>query len=243
SGPNFVVHGAFDLGKSSTGGGPAGNGFTTSYSYNDFDGPSDNVDTIRTTPGLGGGTSVAVTQFPGDPVAGVAAATNSLYANGNGTGGPAILWRQTVSGLQQNTAYTFYLYASNANNGPVTQPPILPSLRFCKGVTGTGPYGCATQLSAADFSLPNETSATGDYWTRYQVGFTTGAGESSVDLAALDTASGTNGDDVQVTRLAVQACTPSTAVELMDFSATGAPNAVDLWWVTGSELHNLGFNL
>jgi hypothetical protein len=35
----------------------------------------------------------------------------------------------------------------------------------------------------------------------------------------------------------------ATAVELMSFSATGADAAVDLTWVTGSELDNLGFNL
>jgi hypothetical protein len=34
-----------------------------------------------------------------------------------------------------------------------------------------------------------------------------------------------------------------TAVRLMSFEATGADGAVDLSWRTGSELHNLGFNL
>src|SRR5262249_55610279 len=147
---------------------------------------------------------------------------NSLYVNGNNTfpvGGPApyqplIAWRQTVTGLTANTTYTFYLYASNGNNGAVVQPPILPLLRFCKGVTGGPPYGCSTQLNAVDFSIPNETPASGDVWQRYQVTFTTGAAETTADLAVLNTSTDTNGDDVQMTQFGVRACGVPTAVTL-----------------------------
>src|SRR5262249_49020452 len=106
-GANFVVHPAFDKGKLSTGGGPAGNTFTTSITYNDFDCPGDTGETIRPSAGLCGGSNDSITQFPGDPVSNVPAAPNSLYVNGNNTfpvGGPApyqplIAWRQTVTGL------------------------------------------------------------------------------------------------------------------------------------------------
>jgi Peptidase family C25/Concanavalin A-like lectin/glucanases superfamily/Domain of unknown function (DUF2341) len=243
AGPNYVLHGAFDLGKISTGGGPAGNNFTSSVPYNDWDCPGDTGQTIRTTSGFCGGTNTWLSQFPGDPAAGVAAASNSLYQNGNSTGGPAILWRQTANGLQPNTSYVFFLYASNGNNGPVVQPPILPMLRFCKGVTGTGPYNCATQLNAADFAIANETTATGDFWQRYQVAFTTGPAETSVDLAILDTATNTNGDDVQVTQIGVRACSLTTAVTLTSLEALPSDAAVELTWRTGAELDNLGFHL
>ncbi|HXK09782.1 MAG TPA: hypothetical protein VMT70_09075, partial [Vicinamibacteria bacterium] len=245
TGANFVVHGAFDGGAT-----PAANNFTTSV-WNGGICPNDTGETIRTTTGNCGGLNVAITQFPGDPAAGIAGTPDSLYANGNNTfpvGGPApyqpyLVWRQTVTGLTQNTTYTFYVYASNANNGAVVQPGILPTLRFCMGVTGGPPYGCATTLTAADFAIPNETAATGDVWGRYQVSFTTGAGQTTADLAILDAATNTNGDDVQITRIGVQACGLPTAVELMSFTATGRDRAVDLAWQTGSELDNLGFNL
>jgi Peptidase family C25/Concanavalin A-like lectin/glucanases superfamily/Domain of unknown function (DUF2341) len=242
-GPNHVLHGTLDLGKLGTGGGPAGNNFTTSIAYTDFDCPGDTGETIRTTTGLCGGTNTSITQFPGDPSFGFASTTNSLYGNGNGTGGPSILWRQTVNGLSPSTTYVFYLYGSNGNNGAVVQPPILPSLRLCKGVNGAGPYSCATQLNAVDYSIPNETTATGDVWRRYQVSFTTGPAETSVDLAVLDTAANTNGDDVQVTQFGVQACAPTTAVKLTSFEAAAGDGEVELGWTTGTELDNLGFHV
>ena len=242
TGPNKVFKGDFDLGDVEPAGGPTGNGFTTSVPYTDFDCPGDTEETIRTTTGACAGVSVAITQFPGDPPLGIAAAPNSLYFNGNGTGGPAVAWRQTVAGLLPNTTYTFFLYASNGNDGTVIQPPILPTLRFCKGVTGSGPYDCATTLSVADFQVPNETDAT-DVWRRYQVSFTTGAGETSADLAVLDAAPGLFGDDVQMTQLGVQACGPTTAVTVMSFEAVPSNSAVSLAWQTGSEVDNLGFHL
>ncbi len=243
TGPNFVQHGTFDAATQT----PAGNNFTTGAAWGGVDAcPGDTGVTIRTVAGPCGG-NISITQFPGDPTAGVAAASNSLYTNGNNRFppgppyGPDLFWRQTVTGLQQNTTYTFFLYASNGNNPPV-QPLILPTLRFCKGVTGTGPYACSTQLNAVDFSIPNETATSGDIWRRYQVTFTTGAGETTADLAVLDAATNTNGDDVQVTQIGVKACTP-TAVELMSFAATALDGAVDLSWATGSELDSLGFHV
>jgi hypothetical protein len=250
SGTNFVQHGNLDKGKLSGGGGPAGNNFTTSATYNDWHCPGDTQATITIPPypDACGGNGVAVTQFPGDPHYGVAAATNSLYVNGNNLWagpphGPYIAWRQTVTGLTANTTYTFFLYASNGNDGAHATPPILPALRFCKGVTGGGPYGCATTLNAVDFSIPDETVATGNVWTRYQVTFTTGAAETTADLAVLDAATDGNGDDLQVTQLGVQACAAPTAVGLMFFEAVRVPTGVELSWQTGSELSNLGFHL
>jgi hypothetical protein len=243
TGPNFVQHGTFDMGDTEPAGGRTGNNFTTSAAYTSFDCPGDTGATVRTATGLCGGTAVWISTFPGDPRYGIAATNNSLYGNGNGTGGPYIYWRQTVSGLQPSTTYTFFLYGTNANNSAVVQPPILPLLRLCKGVTGSGPYSCATQLNAADFSIANETASTGDYWQRFQATFTTGPAETSVDLAVVDAAGGVNGDDVQITQLGVQACGSTTAVSLMSLEATGVPAGVELTWRTGSELSNLGFHV
>jgi len=244
TGTNFVKHGIFDGGTT-----PAANNFTTGATWDGMDAcPGDTGITIRTVTGLCGGNNDSLTQFPGDASAGVPATTNSLYTNGNNMWPPGppyapnLYWRQTVTGLTQNTTYTFFLYASNANNGPVAAPPVLPSLRFCKGVTGTGPFGCTTTLNAVDFTIANETPTSGDIWRRYQVVFTTGAGETSVDLGVLDTATDTNGDDVQITQIGVKACTP-TAVALMSFDAAPSDGAVDVAWATGSEVDNLGFNL
>ena len=240
TGPNFVVHGNFDQGAAAT---AAANGFSTSATYTTFQCPGDTSVTVRTSVGLCGGTNVSLSQFPGDPAFGIAAAPNSLYTNGNNTGGAYISWRQTVSGLQANTTYVFYTYASNGNNSAVVQPPSLPLLRFCKGVSGAGPYSCTTQLNA-DFTIPNETAATGDYWTRYQVTFTTGPAETSVDLAVLDAAPNVNGDDLQMTQFGVQACgPPTTAVKLESFAAAGTNGGVSVSWETASELDNLGFNV
>ena len=240
SGPNFVAHPNFDQGAAAT---AAANGFSTSATYNAFQCPGDTQATVRTSVGLCGGTAASLTQFPGDPGFGIATAVNSLYTNGNGTGGPFIAWRQTVNGLTANTTYTFYTYVSNANNGPVATPPSLPLLRFCKGVSGAGPYSCTTQLNA-DFTIANETAASGDYWTRYQTTFTTGPAETSVDLAVLDAAPNINGDDLQMTQFGVQACgAPTTAVKLASLAAVGTDGGVSLRWSTASELDNLGFNL
>ena len=254
TGPNFVQHGTFDAATET----PAGNSFTTGAAWDGVDVcPADTGVTIRTVAGICAGgapdNGVTITQFPGDPTAGIPGATNSLYNNGNNRFppgppyGPDLVWLQTVTGLTQNTTYTFYLYASNANNGthvPPIAPPILPTLRFCKGVNPVpptpGPYACVTQLNAVDFSIANETGA--DVWRRYQVTFTTGSGETQADLAVLDAATDTNGDDVQMTAIGVEACTP-TAVTLMSFAAVGADGGVDLVWRTGSELDNLGFNV
>jgi hypothetical protein len=243
TGPNFVVHGAFDGGAT-----PALNNFTTSV-WSGANCPGDTGETIKTT-GFCGGTLDLITQFPGDPGFGIPGASNSLYANGNDTypvGGPPpyqpyLVWRQTVTGLQPNKTYTFFLYGSNANNPPAA-PTYHPTLRLCKGVTGGPPYACATQLNAADFVIQNETVATGDVWGRYQVTFTTGAGETTADLAVLDAATDTNGDNLQITQLGVQACGAATAVKLMSFTAVARDRAVDLLWQTGSELGNLGFHL
>ena len=71
--------------------------------------------------------------------------------------------------------------SSSTGRTPTTacriRPPGPPLLRFCKGVTGAGPYACATQLNAVDFPIADETVVTGDVWRRYQVTFTTGAGD------------------------------------------------------------------
>ncbi len=247
TGANFVQFGTFNSATQT----PAGNNFTTSANFLGVNQcPGDTAATIRTPPGAPcANTAILVTQFPGDPLAGVAAANNSLYLNGNnlyaavpGPYGPSIVWRQTVNGLTQNTNYTFFLYASNVNNPPNAHPNILPTLRFCKGVTGTGPYACATQLNAVDFSIPNEWPQTGDVWRRYQVSLTTGAGETTADLAVLDTASDTNGDDVQITQVGVQTCS-ATAVTLKSFEAVPSDSTVLLAWHTGSEVDNLGFHL
>ena len=220
SGTNYVLHGTFDGGAT-----PALNNFTTSI-WNGGVCPGDTGETIRTTTGPCGGVNVSITQFPGDTGSGIAGAGNSLYANGNNTGGPAILWRQTVTGLQQNTTYTFFLYASNGNNGAVVPASDPAHAAFLQGRDGARPYACATQLNAVDFSIPNEVDA-GDIWRRYQVTFTTGAGETTADLAVLDAATESNGDDVQLTQFQVRACA-TTAVTLMSFEAAGSEAAVDL---------------
>jgi uncharacterized repeat protein (TIGR01451 family) len=140
--------------------------------------------------------------FPGDPALGVPASNNWFYSDGNTTGGPYVSWRQTINGLTPNTTYSFSAYVSSAivpgrqSGGSFFDTPDDPLLQFRVDGIDIGP----------SVRVYDETAAQGDTWTRVNVSFTTGAGQTSVELELVDSATGNDGDDLAMATVGFREC-------------------------------------
>lgn len=144
-----------------------------------------------------GGGVVIQNTFPGDPARSVGAANNWLYANGNNTGAPYRLWRQSVSGLVANRTYQFLYYGSNAI-APGGTAPDLPRIQT-RVTAGTTTFSLSTATYALD--------AVTDTWTIAQSTFQ--ATNTAVTIELWDTQLGANGGDFAVTQLLLRECRPN----------------------------------
>jgi uncharacterized repeat protein (TIGR01451 family) len=137
--------------------------------------------------------------FPGDPGFGLASTAQNTWVlyNGN-TSGTDTLLQQTVSGLTAGRTYLYFAYVSNAINPGTTGLTNAPSVRLDAGGAGT--------LT----SVPVETTATGDTWTRVQRTFTATGASATFSIA--DAAGTANGDDLAVTAFGVYECLGSGAI-------------------------------
>jgi len=234
-GTNLVANGDFPIP-------PGSGGFIAGVPYAGDDlKPPDTQVSIQNGPKIYAPSSNQ-SSFSGDPSSGVSAATNWLYVNGNDTGAPYMFWQQQL-GVSANTTYVFYLYASN-----VVAPGTLfltdePIIQFFRDGSTTNPFTPRGTQIGTSLTVANETSAEGDFWTRFHYVFTTGAAQTSTVLSLWDAATGFNGDDLAVTQIGLRVCQATTKVDLLTFTASPADSAVALSWTTGSELDNLGFHL
>jgi uncharacterized repeat protein (TIGR01451 family) len=156
------------------------------------------------------GGAVAQSVFPGDAASNVAASTTWLYANGNATGSPYVVWQQTLAGLSVGTTYVVSAYVSNAQNPGGTATA--PALQFWAG---------GAQVPGV-YTVANESTTVGDRWTRVQWSFVATA--NTVTLQLRDAAASVNGDDLALTQIAANACQSSTRVGGRVFRDNGAPS-------------------
>ncbi|MEB4590436.1 hypothetical protein VSS37_05555 [Candidatus Thiothrix sp. Deng01] len=137
--------------------------------------------------------------FPGDPGHQAPALANFLYVNGNDKGGPFTAWQSTLTGLQPNTTYSFAAYVSNVVNPDLSgvHNPIIQL--YADEVALGEPF---------DVPLDSVSDQGQDIWTRLEQTFTTGAGQTSVTLRLVDSATSSYGDDLAIAGLGVFACEP-----------------------------------
>jgi len=202
---NFVRNGNFATSPGTTGqlspGNPAG--FTSALPYvGDATYPFDPRGGLSIQSGaVNYGPVVSGQPFPGDTTTGAPASNTYLYSNPNqkpdGTSAfpnPTI-WAQTVTGLQPNTTYQFigYFYNllvnSEADNG---FPPII-------------------QLQIGTVNGTPTPVTTKQQWIPVKYNFRT-TNQTTADLAIVDQANQTYGDDFGLTAIAFQQCIPNLGV-------------------------------
>ena len=156
---------------------------------------------IQTGPKTYFGGQIVGRAFPGDPQREVPAVQTYFYSNPNrdkngdllygpGTPGRALLWRQIVTGLSQNTTYNFFAYFDNllVPDGNGVDPKI--ELRVDGIVAGPA-------ISV---------DKTPDQWIPIQYSFATGAGQTTATLEIYDLADSIIGDDFGMTQISLKQC-------------------------------------
>ncbi len=227
---NFIFNGNFDRSPGVLGPIPPGNpaGFTSTLPYRG-DGvyPDDNPPNPTPLGGLSiqsGAVSYFNNQvigqpFPGDPSQGVGPSNTYLYSNPNATAanprvqGSAfpnpVVWRQVVTGLRPNTTYNFQAYFYDLLAQGSFPGAAAPTIQLQVGPPG-GPPGVIN---------PSVTVPTRQQWTPIQVSFTTGAGQTSLELTIVDQANTILGDDFGFTAVGLRECFPVIGVS----KAAGTP--------------------
>jgi uncharacterized repeat protein (TIGR01451 family) len=208
SGPNLVFNGDFAISPGPAGVIPAVNpgGFTSDLPYRgDFLYPDDNG--ANGVGGFLGGLSIENGAVPGAPagvVNGYSLAPtipNYLYSNPNQNNAGQILgvgffnpviWRQTVTGLSPNTTYNFKAYFLNLLTLGAPVNAAAPNIQL--HVDSLPPLPPPV--------LPRQA------WVLVPFSFTTGAGQTSVQLQIVDAANTINGDDFGVTAVGLRQCVP-----------------------------------
>jgi hypothetical protein len=110
-----------------------------------------------------------------------------------------VLWRQTITDLTPNTAYSFFAFFDNLllrNDGN-------PTVELRVSAPGQ-----STPASSAPLIIPFEPDA----WVPLQLGFRTGPADTSAVIEIRSSAININGDDVGITAISVRQCSPAIGV-------------------------------
>lgn len=157
--------------------------------------------------------------FPGDPTNNVPASSTYLYSNGNCfNGAEYLIWGQTLTGLTVGQTYTFYCYGNNAIEPPgnATDDPIIRlriggSQSLPNGVAVAGPLTLTETLCASTQPLGG--------WQR--LAYTFVATSTSIVVKITSSATGSVGDDFQLTSAALVPCRPALTASSNSPGCTG----------------------
>jgi hypothetical protein len=174
--------------------------------------------------------------------------TGNFALINSGTG-PREFYHKTVSNLCANTTYNLTYYAGNIvrdnmyGNEPSLQTYLFPGatpVQLCpnKSTGGCVPSGGTLLGSSGGITSPS--SATGFVWNSYSYNFTTGAGQTSIDIVLVSLFGSNAGfdfafDDVTVTWVSGGGVSCTVPVELISFTAKESPERALLKWSTASE--------
>ncbi|NTU77969.1 MAG: hypothetical protein HGA45_00965 [Chloroflexales bacterium] len=145
--------------------------------------------------------------FPGDPERDVPASQTYFYSNPNmdkngqplyGPGAPgyAMLWRQQVTGLAENTTYNFFAYFDNL---------LIPSI-----IWASDPK-IELRVDGVVAGSTIRVSKDPDQWVPIQYSFATGPGQTSATLEIYDLANDIFGDDFGMTQINLKQCVSGLA--------------------------------
>jgi outer membrane protein OmpA-like peptidoglycan-associated protein len=160
-----------------------------------------------------------------DHTTGTGSGTGSNMAIFNAAHAPGEFYRRAISGLCQNTNYTFSIYVANMAN-PANEASacnglasIKPNLTFKIFNSGT------TTLLASNNTgeIPLSSRFT---WLYYDFSFTTGAGQTSVDVVLQNLAEGGCGNDLALDDISVRPCGPLLTISLSPGSNVKAGTSV-----------------
>jgi uncharacterized repeat protein (TIGR01451 family) len=213
-GPDFVFNGDFAIGAGPGPGVDPAAGFTSDVpNAGDGNYPPDTFIAIQTGSISFFGGQAQQDPFPGDPAYGIPGVNTFLYVNGNNTGAPYVFWRQTITGLSENTTYNLFAYVNNIVI-PTMPAPIDPIPEF---LINNVPTNIAQPI-------PEEP----DIWIRYEITYTTGPGETSFEMAIRDAAIGIQGDDLAVTYIGLQECLPVQNAPAISVVKTVTPTVANV---------------
>lgn len=155
--------------------------------------------------------------FPGDTVNGVPAAANWLAYGGKTSTAPvpSLIWSQAVSGLDTNSDYVMFGYASNVVNPPY-QGTTVTGLQVVPPKVGFRPQLSGALLGAVTV-CDNTITPTGscaaalsDVWKRFEFTFKPTAANLTLQLLD-DQIPEVNGNDLAMTQLSLYKCQLSEA--------------------------------
>ncbi len=228
-GQNFIRNGTFTTTPGVLGTIPPGNPsqFTSDLPYRgdgvypDDTGPPRGGLSIQTGAVNYAGGIVNGVPFPGDGANNVDPSNTYLYSNPfddiNGTqvafspplpnplpAPPAVIWRQTITGLSPNTTYNFFAYffdllVRDQVLGAATPQILLRTIPPIAGAPGT-----VTPVAP--------TPADRQQWVPIQYVFTTGPAQTTGTLEIVDTSQNIFGDDFGMTAIGLRECTPNIGV-------------------------------
>lgn len=181
---------------------------TTTYTYT-TSWPSDGQYTIASTSNPLPGNTHWLTgkDHTGDPD-GYMFVVNASYA-------PGEFFRYTVTGLCSNTTYVFSAWIANVND--------TSTISFCKA--NDPPYVYANVLFKVEnhVTKKSDSVATGNIapvggsiaWKEFGFTFSTGAGQTAVDLVMVNNSNGGCGNDLVIDDISFRPCGPTTSINAL----------------------------
>jgi hypothetical protein len=190
----------------------------------------------------GGGTTIADNTADASGV--------GYFAVINAGAGKTEFYHQNLTNLCSNTSYTVSFAAGNiarddgwAPNYPNISAYVYPGSTAVTGTNGFSTAPAGGTLLGSTGSMTTAVGGTSMVWNAYSYTFTTGAGQTAIDLI-LTNISGNNAgfdfaiDDIKVTKTSGGGSCTTTPVELISFTAENGPENVLLNWSTATEKNN-----
>ena len=134
------------------------------------------------------------------------------------------VYRKHVTGLCQNTTYVFSGWLSN-NNTPSTPTTVCPGYVYANIKFQIEYPVSVIQNSIATGSLPLGLSNTALNWQQYGFAFTTGPGQTSVDVVMQNNAPGGCGNDYVVDDISLAPCGPGVSLSIVPNNTVFCPGS------------------